>query len=97
MTETSTTLADPLPLPRAVSDHVHRRWTTPNRLAVLGAITVLLSVGLGVLLSTTATGVRTGFDVIGQQAAPQVRVSSDLYFALADLDAQAANVLLGVI
>jgi hypothetical protein len=35
------------------------------------------------------TNPRAGFDVIGQQAAPQVQVSADLYFALSDLDALA--------
>jgi len=89
------TLADPLP--SAVSDSAGSRWTTPRQLTALDTITVLLSVELGLLLSTTVAGVRAGFDVIGQQAAPQVQVSTDLYFALADLDAQAANVLLGVI
>ncbi|HEY0807096.1 MAG TPA: hypothetical protein VGD84_18650, partial [Pseudonocardiaceae bacterium] len=88
----SVTRSEPVPLSRPVAER--RTWTTPQRLAALGALAVLLAVGLGVLVSTTASGVRAGFDVIGQQAAPQVQVSADLYFALSDLDAQAANVLL---
>lgn len=88
----SVTRAEPVPLSRPAA--VRRTWTTPHRLAALGAVTVLLAVGLGVLVSATVSGVRAGFDVIGQQAAPQVRVSADLYFVLSDLDAQAANVLL---
>ncbi|MFI9324553.1 hypothetical protein ACIGXI_32870 [Kitasatospora aureofaciens] len=39
-------------------------------------------------------GARGGTDVIGHQAAPQVVRSADLYFALNDMDAQAANLLL---
>ena len=35
-----------------------------------------------------------GFDVMGRQTAPVVMASSDLYFALGDMDAQLANVLL---
>jgi len=55
---------------------------------------VLVTVGLGLLVGTTVAAVAGGFAVIGDQAAPQVRTSADLYFALSDLDAQAANVLL---
>ncbi|MEU6239024.1 hypothetical protein, partial [Kitasatospora sp. NPDC047058] len=39
-------------------------------------------------------GARDGTDVIGHQAAPQVVRSADLYFALNDMDAQVANLLL---
>jgi hypothetical protein len=94
MTESATAVADPLPLARPPAHRAHRFWTTPRWLAALGAVIVLLAVGLGLLVSTTAAGATAGFDVIGHQAAPQVRVSTDLYFALSDLDAQAANVLL---
>jgi hypothetical protein len=81
------------PLP-AGPDLARRRWSTPRWLVLLGAVASLLAVGLGVFVGTTAAAVGGGFDVIGGRAAPQVRVSSDLYFALSDLDAQAANVLL---
>lgn len=91
MTSSATKPADPLPLSDTV---IRRTWTTPRRLAALGVVTVLLVLGLGLLLAASAGAVRNGFDVIGQEAAPQVRSTSDLYFALSDLDAQAANVLL---
>ena len=71
-----------------------RSWPTPRRLLTLGTLAVLLSAGLGTLIATSATGAGTEVNVIGEQAAPQVRVTTDLYFALSDLDAQAANALL---
>ncbi|SOB88624.1 hypothetical protein [Streptomyces sp. 1331.2] len=55
----------------------------------LGALIVAGTVTAGVL-----GGARDGTDVIGHQAAPQVVRSADLYFALNDMDAQAANLLL---
>ena len=71
-----------------------RRWPTPRWLILLSSVILVLTIALGVFLASSAGAVRGGFDVIGRQAAPQVKVSSDLYFALSDLDAQAANVLL---
>ncbi len=71
-----------------------RFWSTPRRLVAVGGVVALLAVGLGVYSGSTVAGVRNGFTVIGGRAAPQVQVSADLYFALSDLDAQAANVLL---
>ena len=78
----------------SVPADLSRRWPTPRWLILLGSVTVLLAIGTGVLLAGSASAANSGFDVIGRQAAPQVKVSSDLYFALSDLDAQAANVLL---
>ena len=68
--------------------------TTPRRLVAFGVVVAVLVVGLGVLAGSTVSAVSDGYTVIGQRAAPQVQASSDLYFALSDLDAQAANVLL---
>ncbi|MER7755188.1 hypothetical protein [Kitasatospora sp. NPDC097643] len=48
----------------------------------------------GTASATVLAGARDGTDVIGHRAAPQVVRSADLYFALNDLDAQAANLLL---
>ncbi|MFD0531554.1 hypothetical protein ACFQ1I_41135 [Kitasatospora arboriphila] len=39
-------------------------------------------------------GARDGIDAIGHRAAPQAVRAADLYFALSDMDAQAANLLL---
>ena len=40
------------------------------------------------------SGVRSGLSVIGHRAAPEVVSTSGVYFALNDMDAQVANVLL---
>lgn len=69
-------------------------WTTPRLLVALGALVVVLAAALGTVVAASASAVDSGIDVIGGQTAPQVRVSADLYFALSDLDAQAANALL---
>lgn len=70
------------------------RWTTPQWIRMLAAGAVLLAVVLGIVLASVASGVRDGLDVIGGRAAPQVSAATDLSFALADADAQLANVLL---
>jgi hypothetical protein len=88
----ATTTADARPLPALRA--ARRFWNTPRRLVAIGVALTLLTVGLGAFVGGTVAGVRGGFTVIGDQAAPQVRTSADLYFALSDLDAQAANVLL---
>ncbi|MFJ9844353.1 hypothetical protein ACIRYZ_28640 [Kitasatospora sp. NPDC101155] len=48
----------------------------------------------GAATGSVLGGARDGADVIGHRAAPQVVRSADLYFALNDMDAQAANLLL---
>ncbi|MER7581122.1 hypothetical protein [Kitasatospora sp. NPDC097691] len=48
----------------------------------------------GTLTAAVLGGARDGTDVIGHRAAPQVVRSADLYFALNDMDARAANLLL---
>ncbi|MEU7876490.1 hypothetical protein, partial [Dactylosporangium sp. NPDC049140] len=54
----------------------------------------MIVTGLVVLLTAEVSRERTGVDVIGHQTAPVVMASTDLYFALNDMDAQLANVLL---
>ena len=68
--------------------------TTPTRIRVLALASAVLVVALVVLLVVEVRRERAGFDVIGRQTAPVVTASSDLYFALGDMDAQLANVLL---
>ncbi|MFI9366406.1 hypothetical protein ACIG5E_35930 [Kitasatospora sp. NPDC053057] len=60
-------------------------------LTALGLVALLAA---GTATATVLGGARDGTDVIGHQAAPQVVRSADLYFALNDMDAQAANLLL---
>jgi hypothetical protein len=69
-------------------------WTTPRRVRALTAAALaalLLFAGVGY---TVLSGARNSVDAIGHHAAPQAERASDLYFALSDLDAQAANLLL---
>jgi hypothetical protein len=68
--------------------------TVPGRIrlwslaAVLGVITLFA-------VATAAIGnARSGLEVIGREAGPQVVATSSLYFALSDMDAQVAEVLL---
>jgi hypothetical protein len=61
-----------------------RLWTT---LVVI--VAVALFVATSVLMAQTRRQVR----VIGDDAAPQAATASDLYFALSDLDAQAARLV----
>ncbi|WP_052809480.1 hypothetical protein [Streptomonospora alba] len=58
----------------------------------------VLCLGLtGVLFAVTGSAIaqtRDGLDVIGRDEGPKVVATADLYFALSDMDAQMANVLL---
>lgn len=69
-------------------------WTTPQWIRALAAGSVLVAIVLGIVLGSVLSGVRDGLAVIGGRAAPQVSATTDLYFALGDMDAQLANVLL---
>ncbi|MEU4584655.1 hypothetical protein AB0F92_21575 [Kitasatospora aureofaciens] len=60
----------------------------------LTGLCLVALLGVGTATATVLGGARDGTDVIGHQAAPQVVRSADLYFALNDMDAQAANLLL---
>jgi hypothetical protein len=83
-----------LALPGVRAATTGRGRSTPRLLTTLGLVAVLLTAVLGVLLGSAAAGVRSDVDVLGDAAAPQVTVTTDLSFALSDLDAQATNVLL---
>ena len=71
-----------------------KRLGTPVRIRVLAYLFAGLIVALSALLVVEARRERTGIDVIGHQTAPVVVASTDLYFALNDMDAQLANILL---
>ncbi len=55
---------------------------------------MLGAVALGAVIAAVFSGVAGGARVIGTQAAPEVRATTDLYFRLNDMDAQVANMLL---
>jgi len=69
-------------------------WSTPVWIRVIAAIVGVVVLALGALLQVEVNRAQTSLTVIGQQAAPEVKANSDLYFALTDMDAQVANALL---
>ncbi|MBD0694787.1 hypothetical protein [Streptomyces sp. CBMA123] len=69
-------------------------WTTPRLVRGLTALSLAALIGLGATATAVLGGARDGTDTIGHQAAPQATRAADLYFALSDMDAQAANLLL---
>ncbi|WP_406195237.1 hypothetical protein OH807_07020 [Kitasatospora sp. NBC_01560] len=69
-------------------------WNTPRLVRALTALCLVALLAAGAVTATVLGGARDGTDVIGHRAAPQVVRSADLYFALNDMDAQAANLLL---
>ncbi|SEG89803.1 hypothetical protein SAMN04489712_12471 [Thermomonospora echinospora] len=78
---------------KRIRRRVHLR-TVPARVRALALAAV---VTVGVLFGVANWGVgnaRTGLDTIGHDAGPQVVATGDLFFALNDMDAQVANVLL---
>ncbi|MEO5878389.1 MAG: hypothetical protein ABIS86_15755 [Streptosporangiaceae bacterium] len=68
--------------------------TMPARIRALAAGAALAVTALFVAVSVGLGDARDGLQVIGHDAGPQVVATSDLYFALSDMDAQLANVLL---
>jgi hypothetical protein len=71
------------------------RWrNTPERIRGLTALSIAVAIVLGVVMAAIFGSVSAGVRVIGDQAAPEVQASTDLYFRLNDMDAQVANILL---
>ena len=71
-----------------------RRRAAPVWIRAFTAATVLATAAIAVVLSAIAGGVREDIAVLGERTAPQVTAAEDLYFALSDMDAQLANILL---
>ncbi|MEU8922920.1 hypothetical protein AB0D10_18580 [Kitasatospora sp. NPDC048545] len=92
--------AVPLPVPRAprnrLGDSWRSRawWNTPRLVRGLTGLCLVALRSAGTATGAVPGGARERTDVIGHEAAPQVVRSADLYFALNDMDAQAANLLL---
>ncbi|MFI7131607.1 hypothetical protein ACIBQ1_38435 [Nonomuraea sp. NPDC050153] len=78
----------------ALAAPARRPMKTPHRLRAYVVAVILLAVALGTVLAVAVTGVRDGLAFIGHRAGPQVIATQDVYFALNDMDAQIANVLL---
>ncbi|MEU9044293.1 MULTISPECIES: hypothetical protein [unclassified Kitasatospora] len=77
---------------RTVGSRAH--WTTPRLVRGLTVLSLAALLVLGVTATVVLAGARDGTDTIGHRAAPQATRAADLYFALSDMDAQAANLLL---
>ncbi|MFD3685282.1 hypothetical protein ACFWTE_10740 [Nocardiopsis sp. NPDC058631] len=73
-----------------------RLWlrTTPARVWLLTAVCLVSVVGLFGSATFTLNQAREDLDVLGRGAGPQAMATTDLYLALADMDAQMADVLL---
>ena len=80
----------------ALSSPRHRlaRWSTPARIRALAAAVLALACCLAALAGVLLGQVRGEFQAMGQRDAPQADAMTGLYFALNDMDAQVANVLL---
>src|SRR5947208_14022490 len=90
----TTIVQPPAPTARRTVSLAPQEVSTPTLLRVLAAAAVLLTIVLGLALAAQAREVRGGLDVIGHQTAPHVAATEDLYFELADMDAQLTNMLL---
>ncbi|GLW09560.1 hypothetical protein Misp01_46890 [Microtetraspora sp. NBRC 13810] len=66
----------------------------PSRIRLLAGVGVAAVALLFTATALTIGNARDGLQVIGHDAGPQVVATADLYFALSDMDAQVANVLL---
>jgi hypothetical protein len=71
-----------------------RLRTMPGRIRVAALAAVLAVAALFAVTNSVVGDARDGLQVIGHGAGPQVVATGDLYFALSDMDAQLANVLL---
>ncbi|MEC3918268.1 hypothetical protein [Nocardia sp. CDC160] len=81
-------------LPGRLRAAVPSRSDTPTWISYLAILAVVLAAITAVVMTGDARSTRHGIDVIGHHTAPTVTSTEDLYFALADMDAQVANVLL---
>jgi hypothetical protein len=70
------------------------RPETPARLRLWTTLVVIVAVALFVAISVLMAQTRRQVGIIGDDAAPQATTASDLYFAVSDLDAQVARLVL---
>ncbi|MBR8743545.1 hypothetical protein [Nocardiopsis sp. MG754419] len=68
--------------------------TTPARVWLLSLLCVATIVGLFGSASLTLDRARDGLHVLGRDAGPQAMATTELYLALADMDARVADLLL---
>ncbi|MBU2669212.1 hypothetical protein KOI35_37445 [Actinoplanes bogorensis] len=70
------------------------RPETPARLRLLVTVTILVAAALLVSACLVMARVQQQVRIIGDEAAPQAATAADLYFALSDMDAQVARLVL---
>lgn len=70
------------------------RPETPARLRLLVTVTTVTAAALLLALSLLMARVQHQVRIIGAEAAPQAATAADLYFALSDMDAQVARLVL---
>jgi hypothetical protein len=80
--------------PRAPARVAARRLDTPTRLRLWSLVVAVAAVATLLATSLLMARVQQQVRIIGDQAAPQAATASDLYFALSDLDAQVARLVL---
>ncbi|MFD3405415.1 hypothetical protein ACFWUU_32325 [Kribbella sp. NPDC058693] len=73
---------------------VRRRLNTPQWIQVLTAGSLVAIIAVMIVCQVAVSSVRSGWDRIGHQMAPQVVSTTGVTFALNDMDAQLANLLL---
>ncbi|WP_245627635.1 hypothetical protein [Actinomadura oligospora] len=75
---------------------VRGRWlkTVPGRIRGWTALAVVTIAALALALMLGVQDARQGVQTIGHDAGPQVVATGNLYFALSDMDAQVADILL---
>ena len=83
-----------LPLPQHRHQLWYWHWSTPGRIRSHAAAVVTLACCLAALTAVLAGQLHEEFGAIGQTDAPEADATTGLYFALNDMDAQVANVLL---
>ena len=93
MTLTSAPPSRP-PAQRSGVARVIRIRTLPGRIRALAFLSILAVAAVFAVSGLAVQDARDGLRVIGHDAGPQVVATGDLYFALSDMDAQLAAVLL---
>jgi hypothetical protein len=70
------------------------KLSTPARMMTWIVVSALCILACWAVLAANIGGLRDGFGTIGTQSGPNVEAAANLYYDLADMDGQAANVLL---
>jgi hypothetical protein len=83
-----------LPFVRPLARGRRGRWSTPGRIRTGTAAAVALACCLAALAAVLLGQLRGDFQAIGQRDASEADATTGLYFAVNDMDAQVANVLL---